>query len=392
MRRSNPLGSVVDLFCGAGGLTHGLRLENFRVTAGVDVDHQCRYAYEHNNNAKFIHRDIDDLTADELVSFFVKEQPRILVGCAPCQPFSIYNQKNNDPNWRLLRRFGELIVQTKPDVVSMENVPSLLNFRGGDIFNRFRQVLVDTGYYVYHRVVFLPEYGLPQYRSRLVLMASLHGALELENPTFKCGSYRTVEQAIGSLPPIAAGETDPNDPLHSASRLSVLNLKRIRASMPGGSWEDWDEELLAECHKANTGKGYKSVYGRMKLDEPSPTITTQFFGFGNGRFGHPEQDRALSLREGAILQSFPSYYEFIPSCEQIQIKVIGRMIGNAVPVLLGQVIGRSISSHLLNHGFSQGLSYGQSCSAWPSSWHHVNSGRNGLSPGCRPRPALTGVS
>ena len=349
--RLNPPGSVVDLFCGAGGLTQGLYLENFRVAVGVDIDPQCRYAYEHNNNAKFIHKDADELTAEELVSFFDKGQPRILVGCAPCQPFSIYNQKNDDPSWRLVRRFGELITQTRPDVVSMENVPSLLNFRGGHVFNYFRRALEDVGYHISYQIVFLPEYGLPQYRSRLVLMASLHGILELVNPTHKIGNYRTVEQAIGNLPPIAAGETDPNDPLHTASHLSVLNLKRIRASMPGGSWEDWDEELLADCHRASTGKGYKSVYGRMKLDKPSPTITTQYFGFGNGRFGHPEQDRALSLREGAILQSFPIDYEFIPPGEKIQIKAIGRMVGNAVPVLLGRVIGRSIALHLFNHDF-----------------------------------------
>ena len=350
--RLKSLGSVVDLFCGAGGLTHGLYLENFRVAAGVDVDHQCRYAYEYNNNAKFIHKDVDELTAKELLSYFDNGQPRILVGCAPCQPFSIYNQKNDDPSWRLLGRFGELITQTRPDVVSMENVPSLLNFRNGNVFDCFTRALKDAGYHVSYQVVSLPEYGLPQYRSRLVLMASLHGIVELENPTHKTGNYRTVEQAIGNLPPIAAGETDPDDLLHKASHLSPLNLKRIRASMPGGSWKDWDEELLADCHRSKSGKGYKSVYGRMKFDEPSPTITTQYFGFGNGRFGHPEQDRALSLREGAILQSFPIDYEFIPPGNKIQIKAIGRMVGNAVPVLLGRIIGRSIATHLFNQGFT----------------------------------------
>ena len=106
--------------------------------------------------------------------------------------------------------------------------------------------------------------------------------------------------------------------------------------MPGGSWDDWEEELRAECHKEKSGKGYKSVYGRMRFEEPAPTITTQFYGFGNGRFGHPEQDRAISLREGAILQSFPREYDFTDPCEKVQFKVVGRMIGNAVPILLAR--------------------------------------------------------
>ena len=352
-RQTNVPGSVVDLFCGAGGLTHGLRREKFHIVAGVDIDEHCRYPFEYNNNAKFILRDVDNLTTDELSALFEPNQPRILVGCAPCQPFSIYNQKNTDPKWRLVERFSELITELKPDIVLTENVPHLLDFRDGEVFKTFQQSLLDVGYYVDCRIVFLPDYGLPQRRSRLVLIASLHGVVNLEEPTFTPETYRTVVQSIGQLPPLAAGETDAEDPLHVASRLSATNLKRIRASTPGRSWTDWDEDLVARCHKVKSGSGYRSVYGRMLLNEPSPTITTQFFGFGNGRFGHPEQDRALSLREGAILQSFPTNYEFIPQGEKINFKVVGRMIGNAVPVLLGQIIGRSVKSHLVGSGFKR---------------------------------------
>ncbi len=346
-------GSVVDLFCGVGGLTHGLRKEGFRVSAGVDLDEQCRYPFEKNNDARFILKDVVGLKADELAGLFEAGQPRILVGCAPCQPFSTYNQKNDDPKWRLVERFGELISEIKPDVVSMENVPRLLEFQGGRVFEEFRATLVRAGYTVHSQVVFLPDYGLPQRRSRLVLLASLHGSLALGEPTHQPDQYRTVKEAIGKLPPIEAGDQSETDPLHTSSRLSPINLRRIRASMPGGSWADWDEDLVAKCHTAATGKGYRSVYGRMRMEEPSPTITTQFFGFGNGRFGHPEQDRGLSLREGAILQSFPSDYEFFRHGEKVQFKALGRLIGNAVPVLLGQVIGRSIKSHLRNHGFER---------------------------------------
>ena len=348
---SNPPGSVVDLFCGAGGLTHGLLTEGFHIAAGVDVDVRCCYPFEYNNAAKFVLRDVDRLRANEILDFFAADQPRILVGCAPCQPFSLYNQKNDDPNWRLVGRFCELAKEIRPDVVSMENVPRLIDYRDGEVFESLVNGLRQAGYTVYHSIVFLPDYGLPQRRSRLVVMASLHGEMSIGGRTHTPDRYRTVEQAIGALSPLAAGETDAHDALHTASRLSVINLRRIRASLPGGSWKDWEEDLVALCHRVTSGRGYKSVYGRMRADEPSPTITTQFFGFGNGRFGHPVQDRALSLREGAILQSFPCDYRFTAPGERIQFKAIGRMIGNAVPVLLGRVIGRSIASHLVGHGF-----------------------------------------
>lgn len=347
------IGTVVDLFCGAGGLTCGLKREGLCVVAGVDMDGQYRYAYERNNASRFVERDIERFSASELSDLFGTNEARVLVGCAPCQPFSVYNQKNNNRKWQLVQRFAELIVQTQPDVVSMENVPRLFRYREGIVFEQFVHMLEDVGYHVAYEVVFLPDYGLPQYRRRLVLMASLHGKIWLESPSVGRDDYQTVEEALGHLPPIAAGEADPGDRLHTASRLSPLNLKRIRASMPGGSWADWEEELRAECHRSDTGKGYKSVYGRMKLEEPAPTITTQFYGFGNGRFGHPEQDRAISLREGAILQGFPLDYDFVPANEKIQFKSVGRMIGNAVPVVLARAIGRAIAEHLTLHGISR---------------------------------------
>jgi DNA (cytosine-5)-methyltransferase 1 len=128
--------------------------------------------------------------------------------------------------------------------------------------------------------------------------------------------------------------------------LSKLNLARIKASRPGGSWRDWPQHLVADCHRRSTGKSYPGVYGRMEWNEPSPTLTTQFYGFGSGRFGHPSQARGLSLREGAILQGFPQDYSFVPPGRTVQFKVLGRLIGNAVPVELGRVIGESILSHL----------------------------------------------
>jgi DNA (cytosine-5)-methyltransferase 1 len=343
-----PRGTVVDLFCGAGGLTHGFRLEKYAVVAGVDVDEACRFAYEHNNSAPFMRKGVEDLTAKELEELFYPGEPRILVGCAPCQPFSTYNQKNDDPKWELVGKFGQLITDLLPDVVSMENVPRLLEFRGGKIFADFQAALRGAGYHIHHEIAYAPDFGIPQRRSRLVVLASRHGPISLDR-TVSNGRKTTVQSAIGRLPPLTAGAVDSVDPMHRASRLSGRNLERIRASKPGGSWRDWDEDLRADCHRSEAGKSYGSVYGRMSADLPAPTITTQFFGFGNGRFGHPTQDRGLSLREGAILQSFPADYAFVRPGESVQFKKLGRMIGNAVPVLLGQAIARSIRLHLARY-------------------------------------------
>lgn len=134
--------------------------------------------------------------------------------------------------------------------------------------------------------------------------------------------------------------------MHVTATLSEKNLKRIKASKPGGTWRDWPEDLVADCHRAESGRTYPSVYGRMEWGKPAPTMTTQCYGFGNGRFGHPKQDRAISLREAAILQSFPHNYAFLPNETQVSFKTLGRLIGNAVPVDLGRAIARSIKVHI----------------------------------------------
>ena len=188
------------------------------------------------------------------------------------------------------------------------------------------------------------DYGVPQRRNRLVLLASQYSAIDLIPITHK--TPVTIREAIGHLEEISNGEQSNADPLHRASKLSKMNERRIKQSIQGGTWKDWDKELLLSCHKKDTGKGYKSVYGRMKWDEPSPTITTQFYGYGNGRFGHPIQNRALSLREGAILQSFPENYDLGLGNDNYNMRKIGTHIGNAVPVKLAEAIGLSILKHL----------------------------------------------
>ena len=340
--------AVVDLFCGAGGLSFGFKKEGFEVSCGIDIDADCKYPFETNNKTKFLLKNIKDLRPEELVECFGEKETKVLVGCAPCQPFSTYNHKNNNPDWELLQSFSTLISATLPDVVSMENVPQLLKFNDGKVFNSFRECLESNNYFISFDVLYGPDFGLPQKRSRLVLLASRLGPIAMPKPTHK-ERHKSVKDAIAKLPALEAGQTDCKDPLHRASSLSPINLKRIRASKPGGSWKDWDKSLVSDCHLKETGKSYGSVYGRMTWDKPSPTITTQFKGFGNGRFGHPEQDRALSLREGAILQGFPKGYKFINRKNPASSSKISQMIGNAVPVTISRAIARSIKEHLKEH-------------------------------------------
>lgn len=345
---------AVDLFCGAGGLTHGLLKAGIPVRAGYDIDGTCRYPYEHNNKpATFFLKSVTEVTKEDLAAHYPDGAIKILTGCAPCQTFSKYTQGSDnldDPKWTLLREFGRLVTELKPDIVSMENVPQLQEF---PIFENFLNTLREEGFHFTEipeeRIVFCPDYGMAQRRYRLVVVASRLGSISLIPKTHSPSKYRTVRDVLSKLPELDAGGISEQDPLHRCSRLSDTNLKRIRISTPGGSWREWPSELIADCHKKKSGKTYPSVYGRMKWDTPSPTMTTQFYGFGNGRFGHPDQDRAISLREGAILQSFPKSYQFVRPGDSYSFKGVGRLIGNAVPVRLGEIVGRSIQKHLEAH-------------------------------------------
>lgn len=337
--------SCVDLFCGLGGLTHGLIKGGIQVVAGIDVDPQCRFPYESNNATVFVEQDIGEMSGAELAKMFGDGKLRLLAGCAPCQPFSTYSRKGRrvrkDTKWGLVSDFGRLIQEIQPDFVTMENVPQLIDH---PVFEDFLQAL--EGYSIWWSVVDCTLYGVPQTRKRLVLIASRFGSIELLPPNLFKQCYATVREAISHLPLLEAGCSDPNDPLHTASSLSDLNLQRIRASKPGGTWRDWDKSLLAQCHRKESGQTYSSVYGRMEWDAPAPTITTQCFGFGNGRFGHPEQDRAISLREAAILQTFPDDYRFLAPGKRVRFNILGRLIGNAVPVRIGEVVAKSLIEHV----------------------------------------------
>ncbi len=333
---------AVDLFCGVGGLTAGLIKSGIKVKAGYDIARECQFAYEYNNNATFVHKDVAEVTASEISSWYSNGSIRLLAGCAPCQPFSTYNKGKDttkDKKWPLLYHFSRLIKEVQPELVTMENVPDVINHK---VYQDFIEELENLGYSVTAQEIACVQYGVPQTRRRHVVLASKIGKVELINPTHS--KPVTVKEVIHNLEPLEAGQKSNSDPLHIVSKLSEINLKRIKASKPGGTWRDWPEELRAECHKKDSGKFYSAVYGRMHWDQPAPTITTLCFGFGNGRFGHPEQDRAISLREAAIFQTFPLDYQFTPPNHPVYFQKVGRMIGNAVPVRLGEVVGLSFNS------------------------------------------------
>jgi len=183
----------------------------------------------------------------------------------------------------------------------------------------------------------------------LVLLASLIGPIKVPTGYLDPAEFRTVRDAIASLPALTAGQRNGRDRLHKARAAGATNLARLRSSKPGGTWYDWPATLRAECHRKKKGATYRSVYARMVWDEPAPTITTQAYNFGTGRFGHPEQDRSITLREAALLQTFPRRFRFVRPREPVFFTVVGRLVGNAVPPRLAFFIGKEITRTARNH-------------------------------------------
>jgi DNA (cytosine-5)-methyltransferase 1 len=338
--------SAVDLFCGAGGLSYGLQKAGISVVAGVDLDPSCRYPFEANIGSPFIERDVRDITAAHLGPLWNEGTPMLLAGCAPCQPFSPYRKgrdTSGEADWSLLSEFGRLVNEVEPDLVTIENVPRMSS---ATVFQDFVRALQELGYEVDWRSCRAADYGLPQTRRRLVLLASKMGPIAVPPGRLNPAEYRTVRETIGKLPSLVAGASDMKDPLHKCRGLSTLNLERIQASKPGGTWEQWPARLLSPCHKKASGLTFRNVYARMDWDEPAPTITTLAHNFGTGRFGHPAQDRAISLREAAMLQGFPRKYQFVQPEEEVALTKVGRLIGNAVPPPLAEAIGREVVRHV----------------------------------------------
>jgi len=346
--------AAVDLFCGTGGMSLGLERAGLDARTGVDVEISCRYPYERNTDGDFLEADVSSMDRRELEEAFGTVGVRVLAGCAPCQPFSGLNPKEESTerdDWGLMREMGRLVRRVRPEVVVVENV---VRMRQHSVYARFLDALRKSGYEVSVNEVHCPDYGVPQTRNRLVVLASRLGAIELADPTHSDDPaddrdpYRTVRDAIGDLPPIEAGEVHPDDRLHRAADLEEENRRRLEQMPQGGNVFDLDPEIRQPRFRDLTpgDDGFTDVCGRLDWDEPAPTVTTEFFGLTTGRTGHPEQDRALSLREGARLQTFPDEYTFLPEDGEVTLTEVGRLVGNAVPPRLAAVVGESVLEHL----------------------------------------------
>ena len=341
--QTKPKFKAVDFFCSAGGVTCGFRQAGIDVLGGIDIDQSCRDTYEKNNQAKFLSADVSNLPKDEVGKFFkIRKNQRnlIFVGCSPCQYYSnIKTDKTKSKNTRLLLEdFQDFVEYYRPGYVFIENVPGFDKKIESPI-GIFKNFLKDQGYIFVDGVLNAKYFGVPQNRRRYVLLATrLKKKIELPEPDKE--NIITVRDAIGDLnhfPPIKAGYQDNSNFKHSVASLSRKNLQRIiNTSHDGGDRRSWPIELQLECYKNHSG--HYDVYGRMYWDKPSPAITTRFISYSNGRYGHPEQNRAISIREGAILQSFPIDYKFYSANQG----AIAKMIGNAVPPKLAKQIALSI--------------------------------------------------
>jgi len=336
-----------DFFSGCGGTSLGMQEAGMRVRLGVDLDCDAAATYRANfPNATFIEKDICKLRVNDLSQVIGKTKigPMVFGACAPCQPFSKQRRgrKKSDRRESLLGEFHRFVRAFRPEYIFIENVPGLQSVedtRGP--FAKFLKLLTDLGYWHSYRVVFACHYGVPQQRRRLVLIASLLGPISFPEPTHGPGtgkSLPTVWDAIGHLPRIRAGQTHSAILNHRAAGLSPLNLKRIKATKAGRTRTDWPDELVLGCHQEHAG--HTDVYGRMAKNAPSAALTTRCISLSNGRFGHPTQHRAISVREAACLQTFPMHFEFRGALNSMS-----RQVGNAVPVTMAKVFGAAMQRH-----------------------------------------------
>ncbi len=343
---------AVDFFCGAGGVTAGFSMAGIKVLGGIDFDINCKDTYEENHpNSKFLKRDISDYTPEDLIkdlSIKRHDDELVFIGCSPCQYYSsVNNIKDKSAKGKLLlEEFQRFVEYFKPGYIFIENVPGLKKNPESPL-GKFKQLLSELGYNFSEDVLNAKYFGVPQNRRRYVLLAT-RVAPKIDLPKKKKNNIVTVKEAIGDpsvFPSIKAGHKDKTPFLHSCASLNAKNLKRIQhTSKNGGSRKEWsnDTELQLECYK--NYDGHSDVYGRLYWNRPSPTLTTKFYSLSNGRYGHPEQDRALILIEEAVIQSFHPDYKFMASSQGIN----GKLIGNAVPPKLAEQIAFAIINTKMN--------------------------------------------
>ena len=337
--------SCIDSFCGAGGLALGLQQAGFDILYSFDIDPKCIKSIQQNKKY-FQHPAMAADISDMLNGVLLKKcglkrgQLFLLAGGPPCQGFSIQRRGSDiDKRNELVLKYGQLIDELYPFYFVMENVSGIAGKRGKTILEHLIENVEKIGYTVHVRLLDAQDYGVPQRRKRYIIVGERKDlGIHYEYPE-PAGTHKTVRDVIGNLPePPANGKDYPGISLHRRDRLSPINLERIRAIHEGQGRDDLPSELLANCHKVDSSIiGFRNVYGRMAWDDVAPTITARFDSFTRGKFGHPVQDCTISLREGALLQTFPMDFEF--SGNKVD---IARQIGNAVPPVMATEIGKSI--------------------------------------------------
>lgn len=337
--------TCIDSFCGAGGLGLGLQRAGFDIMLSFDIDQLCIKTIK--TNPKYFHHnaevaDIADMLNGELLKRcnLKRGELFLLAGGPPCQGFSI-QRRGDDTDSRndLVLMYGKLIDELFPKFFVMENVSGLAGKRGKTILQQLVDDVERIGYNVQVELLDAQDFGVPQRRKRYIVVGERKDIGNNYKYPTSINNRLTVRDAIGELPePPLDGSDHPDFPLHRRDRLSERNLQRIRSIGEGQGRDDLPEELLADCHKIDSSViGFRNVYGRMAWDDVAPTITARFDSFTRGKFGHPSQDRSISLREGALLQTFPKDFQFEGSKVEI-----ARQIGNAVPPVMAEYIGRSI--------------------------------------------------
>lgn len=347
--------TCIDCFSGAGGLSLGLSRAGFDVLLSFDNDATSVETQRRNPTYfphEVLHSGIEELLGGKLLAKagLKPGELDLLAGGPPCQGFSIQRiGLDSDERNDLVLRYVSLIEEVRPKFFLMENVRGLAGARGRQYLDKVLSTAVEIGYHVQIAVLNAQDYGVPQRRERVFIVGEHQGRdlsprFSFPEPTTPKGRCVTVRDAIGMLPaPPEDGSDHPEYSHHRRDKLTGINLQRLAVLKEGQGMEHLPVDLRAACHRDGPQKiGHRNVYGRMKWDDVAPTITARFDSFTRGLFGHPSQLRSISLREGALIQTFPSDMNFAGTKVEI-----ARQIGNAVPVLLAQAVGSSIA-HALN--------------------------------------------
>jgi len=333
--------TALDLFAGCGGLTQGLKQADVDVVAAIEINKNAARAYKMNHpETLLIEEDIRNIAAKDILSFVSGKKINLVAGCPPCQGFSNIRTRNKgniieDERNTLILEFLRIVEGIKPIFIMLENVPGIINYHYFELtVNR----LSELGYNLDYRVINVEDYGVPQRRKRLVLLGSLIGEVSIPSNTIY--KRTTVRDYLYNLTPIEKSR----DPLHQIFSKHSEKVKKIISLIPkdGGSRKDLPEEYWLECHKKK-GIGFSDIYGRLSWDKVSSTITGGCLNPSKGRFLHPMEDRAITAREAALLQTFPIDYKFPTDISKGE---LAQMIGNSFPPKFSEIQASYLKSLL----------------------------------------------